>query len=192
MSEEVEIRRRLKRAYQMLLFQRFKSPGVKGWELKRALGKDYEKMIPILREDLDRLGLDLKIISEKGEEIDETSVEELDRARFFVIFKSHPTQSEVEASEFRIDDLACLAASLAYIIAHRGKSPRKEVEQLLKEKFPQWKVDLNLDRFIRRGYLIQDKDDMLYIGWRTRAEVDQKTLISLLLATPVSDAQDVK
>lgn len=190
MLEEADLRRKLKRAYQMLLFQRYKTPGVKGWELKRVLGKDYVKMIPILKEDLDKLGLDLKIISEKGENIDESSIDDLDKARFFIIFKEPPTQTEIEASGFRIDDLACLAASLAYIIAHKGKSPRKDLEQLLKEKFPQWRVDLNLDRFIQKGYLIQDKDDILYIGWRTKAEIDQKTLLSLLLASPTN--QDTK
>ncbi|MEM2429654.1 MAG: hypothetical protein QW372_00835 [Nitrososphaerales archaeon] len=192
MLEEADVRRKLKRAYQMLLFQRYKAPGVKGWELKRVLGKDYVKMIPILREDLEKMGLDLKIISERGENIDESSIEDLDKARFFIIFKEPPTQTEIEASGFRIDDLACLAASLAYIITHKGKSPRKDVEQLLKEKFPQWKVDLNLDRFIQKGYLLQDKDDILYIGWRTRAEIDQKTLLSLLLASPTSINQDMK
>ena len=39
----------------------------------------------------------------------------------------------------------------------------------------------DIDRFIRRGYLEEDDEGMLYVGWRTRAEVDQKALLGLLL-----------
>ena len=40
---------------------------------------------------------------------------------------------------------------------------------------------MNLDRYIRYGYLQQDDNEQLYLDWRTRAEVDQKALIDLLL-----------
>ena len=52
---------------------------------------------------------------------------------------------------------------------------------MLSEKLPGWKVGLNLDRYIRYGYLQQDDNDQLYLNWRTRAEVDEKKLIDLLL-----------
>jgi hypothetical protein len=42
-------------------------------------------------------------------------------------------------------------------------------------------VGLNIDRYIRYGYLQQDDNDQLYLDWRTRAEVDEKALIDLLL-----------
>jgi hypothetical protein len=58
---------------------------------------------------------------------------------------------------------------------------RKDVEELLSEKIPGWKVGLNIDRYIRYGYLTQDDNTQLYLDWRTRAEVDQKALIDLLL-----------
>jgi len=41
---------------------------------------------------------------------------------------------------------------------------------------------LNIDRYIRYGYLLQDDNAQLYLDWRTRAEVDQKALIDLLLS----------
>ena len=82
---------------------------------------------------------------------------------------------------WRIDDLAGLAVTIAHIISKKGQAPRKEVEKLLGEKIPGWKVGLNIDRYIRYGYLQQDDKDQLYLDWRTRAEVDEKALINLLL-----------
>jgi hypothetical protein len=40
---------------------------------------------------------------------------------------------------------------------------------------------LNIDRYIRYGYLQQDDNEQLYLDWRTRAEVDEKALIDMLL-----------
>ena len=55
------------------------------------------------------------------------------------------------------------------------------MEKLLGEKMPNWKIGLNLDRYIRYGYLMQDDKSQLFLDWRTRAEVDQKALINMLL-----------
>ena len=41
---------------------------------------------------------------------------------------------------------------------------------------------MNIDRYIRYGYLQQDDNELLYLDWRTRAEVDQKALIDMLLS----------
>jgi hypothetical protein len=184
MSEDAEVQRKIRRASQLLLIQRHRSPGVKGWELKRALGKDYVKILEVLKTEMDRLGLSLKVIHEdtvkKMEDIPEES---MDKARFFAVMKGPLTHSHLASSGWRIDDVAVLAAAIAYINSRQGKAPRKQVDALLREKFPRWKVELNLDRFVRRGYLLED-EDMLYIGWRTRAEIDQKTLTNLILAAP--------
>jgi hypothetical protein len=82
---------------------------------------------------------------------------------------------------WRIDDLAGLAVAISYIISKKGQAPRKDVEELLSEKLPGWKVGINIDRYIRYGYLQDDENDQLYLDWRTRAEVDEKALINLLL-----------
>ncbi len=37
------------------------------------------------------------------------------------------------------------------------------------------------DAFIRVGYLAEDDSGLLYLDWRTRAEVDLRTLMSLLV-----------
>lgn len=193
LSDEAEVQRKLKKASQLLLLQRHRSPGVKGWELKRALGKEYLKIIDVLRTELDRLGLEVKIVYDgSGKKAQEASSEDTDRARFFVVMKGPLSQSEMVSSGWRIDDVAVLAATIAYINSRQGKAPRKQVEEILREKFPRWKVDMNLDRFVRRGYLLEGEDDMLYIGWRTRAEIDQKTLTNLILATPTGQDSQVK
>jgi len=183
LAEEAEVNRKVRRASQILLLQRHRAPGVKGWELKKALGRDYMKTIDILNSQLDRLDLIVKIVYEEGTQIQEPTSQQLDRARFFIIMKKPPHKSDVISAGWRIDDLSVLAASIAYIISRRGKAPRRDVEELLKDKFPKWRVDLNLDRFVRRGYLIES-EDILSIGWRTRAEIDQRTLLNLILATP--------
>jgi hypothetical protein len=87
---------------------------------------------------------------------------------------------------WRIDDLAGLAITISYIISKKGQAARKDVEKLLSEKMPNWKIGLNIERYIRYGYLGQDDNGQLFLDWRTRAEVDQKALINMLLS---SDAQ---
>jgi len=166
----------------MLLLQRARSLGVKGWELKRAVGKDYVKIVEILNSELARIDLEVKTIYEEGEEPKEPSQEQLDRARFFIIMKSPPSTADIAATGWRIDDISILASTIAYITSKHGKAPRKDVERLLGEKFPNWKIDMNIERYIRRGYIVQDKDAILVIGWRTRVEIDQKTLTNLILS----------
>jgi hypothetical protein len=62
------------------------------------------------------------------------------------------------------------------------------VDELLRDKLPGWRVDLNMDRYIRAGYLAQDVNRQLYLDWRTRAEVDEKALVDLLLTTQKPEA----
>jgi hypothetical protein len=54
---------------------------------------------------------------------------------------------------------------------------------------PGWRVDLNIDRYIRAGYLAQDENRQLYLDWRTRAEVDEKALVALLLASEKTEGE---
>ncbi len=179
-EREAEARRKVRRAAQMLLYQRHRLPGVRGWELRKALGKKYMEVVDILNRELDPLGMEVKVVYEQGQPPKEPKEEELASARFFAVLKA----PEVEAtSGLRVDDVAALAAALAYIVSRQGKAPRREVEELLREKFPKWKVELNVERFVKRGYLAQD-EEMLYVGWRTRAEVDPKALLNLLLGEP--------
>ena len=173
--------RKVKRAVHMLFFRRHKKPGVKGWELRRSLGSDYPKVLSILDEHLKALDLQVKTVFEDEKTPENPTMEQLDRARFYITLRGELTLKEAKMVGWRIDDLAGLAITIAYILSKGGKAPRKEVEELLHEKLPGWRVGLNIDRYIRYGYLAQDGNEQLYLDWRTRAEVDLKALMALLL-----------
>ena len=173
---------KMKRATHMLFYRRHMKPGVKGWELHKALGLDYPKVLDILDDYLKSLDLQVKtVFEEEKTPVEKPSLEELDKARFYITLRGGLTPKETKMIGWRIDDLAGLATAIACIISKKGQAPRKEVEELLNEKLPGWKVGLNVDRYIRYGYLQQDDKDQLYLDWRTRAEVDEKALIDLLL-----------
>jgi hypothetical protein len=173
---------KMKRATHMLFYRRHQKPGVKGWELHKALGADYPKVLEVLDDYLKSLDLMVKtVFEEEKTPAEKPSLEELDRARFYVTLRGELTPKESKMIGWRIDDLAGLAVAISYIISKKGQAPRKDVEQVLSEKLPGWKVGLNLDRYIRYGYLIQDENDQLYLDWRTRAEVNEKALIDMLL-----------
>jgi hypothetical protein len=173
---------KMKRATHMLFYRRHQKPGVKGWELHKALGADYPKVLDILDDYLKSLDLQVKtVFEEEKAPVEKPSLEELDKARFYITLRGELTPKETKMIGWRIDDLAGLAVAIAYVISKKGQAPRKEVEKLLSEKLPGWKVGLNIDRYIRYGYLLQDDNAQLYLDWRTRAEVDQKALIDMLL-----------
>lgn len=173
---------KIKRAVHMLFYRRHRKPGVKGWELRKALGSDYPKVLKIVDDYLKALDLQVKTVFEEEKQVEKPSPEELDKARFYVTLRGELTPKEAKMIGWRIDDLAGLATTIAYVISKKGKVPRKEVEELLRDKLPGWKVGFNIDRYIRYGYLTQDENEQLYLDWRTRAEVDEKALIDLLLS----------
>jgi hypothetical protein len=173
---------KVKRAAHMLFYRRHQKPGVKGWELHKTLGADYPKVLEILDDYLKSLDLQVKtVFEEEKPPTEKPSLEALDRARFYVTLRGDLTPKETKLIGWRIDDLAGLAMAIAYIISKKGQAMRKDVEDLLGEKLPGWKVGLNIDRYIRYGYLAQDDNAQLYLDWRTRAEVDEKALIDMLL-----------
>jgi len=172
----------MKRAVHMLFYRRHRKPGVKGWELRKVLGSDYPKVLKIVDDYLKALDLQIKTVFEEEKQVEKPSLEELDKARFYVTLRGELTPKEAKMIGWRIDDLAGLATTIAHVISKKGKAPRKEVEEMLREKLPGWKVGFNIDRYIRYGYLTQDENEQLYLDWRTRAEVDQKALINMLLS----------
>jgi hypothetical protein len=173
---------KMKRATHMLFFRRHQKPGVRGWEMHKALGSDYPKVLSILDDNLRNLDMQVKTVFEDEKApAEKPSLEELDKARFFITLRGDLTPKEPKMIGWRIDDLAGLAVTITYIISKKGQAPRKEVEKLLSEKLPGWKVGLNIDRYIRYGYLEQDEKEQLYLDWRTRAEVNEKALIDMLL-----------
>lgn len=165
-----EIRDRMARAAQLILFKRHRDPGAKSWELKRSLGKKYPEIVDMLDQELQKIGLTVEEI-EEGED---------KPTRYYATMKGNPRISD-RTFGWRIDDMASLAITLSYIQSKRGKAPTDEVKDLLREKIPKWRVDRNINRFIKMGYLSED-DGMLYTDWRTRAEIDQKEMLKQLLS----------
>jgi hypothetical protein len=172
---------RLKRATHMLFYKRHAKPGVKGWELRKTLGSDYPKVLKILDDYLKALDLEVKTVFEEEVQTEKPTADQSDKARYFVALRGEIAPREAKMIGWRVDDLAGLAIAIGYIISKKGKAPRKDVEQMLREKLPGWKVGLNVDRYIRYGYVTEDENEHLYLDWRTRAEVDQKALVDLLL-----------
>ena len=173
-SERAALDRKTRRAFQVLILQRGRNPGVKGWEMRRYLGKDYKMILEVLSDDLKPLGLEVhQVPGPEGTD---------DSTRFLLRFRDSPTLSEAETAGFRIDDLAVLAASIALVNSKQGRISRKELESFLKSKFPRWRIDYSVDRFIKRGYLDVDDKELIRIGWRTRAEIDERSLMTLILA----------
>jgi hypothetical protein len=173
---------KLKRATHLLFYKRHRKPGVKGWELRKALGSDYPKVLKLLDDYLKMLDLQVKTVFEEERTVEKPTLEQLDKARFLITLRGEITPKEAKMIGWRVDDLAGLAIAISYIISKRGKAPRKEVEDILRDKLPGWKVGLNVDRYIRYGYLTQDENEQLYLDWRTRAEVDQNALVDLVLS----------
>ena len=176
---------KIKKATQMLFYKRHQKPGVKGWELRKALGSDYPKVLDLLDDYLKPLDLQVKTVFEEEKTPEKPTLEELDNARFYVALRGGSATKD-KLMGWRIDDLAGLAITISFIISKKGQTARKDLEKLLSEKMPNWKVGLNIERYIRYGYIGQDDNGQLYLDWRTMAEVDQKALISMLLS---SDAQ---
>jgi hypothetical protein len=182
-AERAALDRKTRKAFQVLLLQRGRNPGVKGWEMRRYLGKDYRKIVEVLSEDLKPLGLEVHLVP--GPEGTD------DSTRFLLRFRDPPTLSEAETAGFRIDDLAVLAATIALVNSKQGRISRKELESFLKGKFPRWRIDYSVDRYIKRGYLDLDDKELVRIGWRTRAEIDERSLMTLILAQGTQSKTDV-
>jgi len=172
----------LKHATHMLFFKHHRKPGVKGWELRKRLGSDYPKILALLNRHLEKLDLQVKTVFEEEKPSEKPTGAQLDKARYYITLSGTLTPKETKMMGWRIDDIAGLAITISTIIAKKGKVAREEVKQLLRDKLPGWRVDFSLDRYIRAGYIDQDEKGQLYLDWRTRAEIDEKTLIDLLVA----------
>ena len=169
---------KLKRAVHLLLFRRGKMPGAKDWELKEKLGKNYEQVLEQLNQLLSELDLEIKKVKETytGEITPEGAP--LEESRYQVILKGTLGLKEAKMIGWRIDNLAALSASLAYLVSKQGKAPREEIEKLLAHKFGRWKAATLVDVFLRTGYLEEDDAGVMALGWRTNSEVDLRALMT--------------
>jgi len=161
---------KLKRAARLLLFKSRARPGVRGWELARAVGEDYLEVVKALNSALDALGLEVVAVDEEGRRLKLEG--DLRRALFLVVLKEPPSIEEAKTSGWRIDDLAILSASLLYLISRGGSSTREELLSALRAKFRGPRLSYVLERLVRLGYLEERGDGAIAIGWRSRVEID--------------------
>lgn len=187
-SEDAILTQKVKQAARILLFQKHRRPGVRGYELKKLLGKNYLKILDLLRGRLNDLGLDIRVVYDQPEEPQKPTEEQLEKAYYYVITRQPLPPMEARLSGWRVDELAILSVALAYIASKHGKAPRRDIEEILGEKFPQRIVKATLDKLVWRGYL-GEEGESLFIGWRSRAEVDLKELIKQILLRKVQSKQ---
>jgi hypothetical protein len=177
---KIKYARKIKDAAHLLFFQHHRLPGVRGWELRKELGSEWRNILDVLDKQLQPLDLKVTTVFDEPDVIDPTSTQMAD-ARYYIIMKGTIDQKMAKTIGWRIDDIAGLAVSVAYIISKQGKALRMDVEKVLKEKLPGWRVRLNIDKYIQQGYLGEDEQGILFLDWRTRAEIDRKKLVDLIV-----------
>jgi hypothetical protein len=174
--------RRLKQAVHLLFFKHHRLPGVRGWELRRMLGPEWLSILEVLDNRLKPLDLEVRrVFDERGEG-------SLEEARYYITLRGGVEQRTAKTMGWRIDDIAGLAVAVAYIAARGGKAPRGDVERVLGEKLPGWRVRVNLERYIQDGYL-SDEEGVLTLGWRGRAEIDVDGLMERIMRSRVSEEE---
>ncbi len=172
---------KLKRAMHLLIFKRGKLPGAREWELKEKIGKNFEQVLEQLNLLLSELDLEIKKVSDPARsEITSSESRPAEEARYLITLKGTLGLKEAKLIGWRIDNLAGLGAAIAYLVSKQGKAPRAEIEKLLAIKFGHWKALTLVDIFLRSGYLEEDDAGVLALGWRTRSEVDLRTLMTKL------------
>ena len=177
---EVAYSRKLRDAVHILFFQHHRLPGVRGWELKQELGPEWQNVLEVLDKQLTLLDLQVTRVFDDPTIIDPDSGQLAD-ARYYITLRGNIDQKTAKTIGWRVDDIAGLAVAIAYIISKQGKALRAEVEKTLQEKLPGWRVKMSVDRYIQQGYLGEDDKGVLFLDWRSRAEVDQKQLIDLIV-----------
>ena len=177
---EAAYSKKIRDAVHLLFFQHHRHPGVRGWELKQELGPEWQGVIEVLDKQLTPLDLQVTRVFDDPNITDPDSAQ-LSDARYYVTLRGSIDQKAAKTIGWRVDDIAGLAVAIAYIISKQGKAPRAEVDKMLKDKLPGWRVKMGIDRYISEGYLGEDDKGVLFLDWRSRAEVDQKQLVDLIV-----------
>ncbi|MEM3684440.1 MAG: hypothetical protein QXX17_02920 [Conexivisphaerales archaeon] len=178
-DESEEIREKAKKGLVYLLMQRHSQPGAKGWELKRILGKNYMKLIPLIESKAEELGMTLKIVTEEEGELEGLGDENLDRARFVLVSK-YPLLDREAGGWLRMEEAASLAIVLAAIHAKGNAESKDDALEIIKEKLPAWRAEQIISKLIRLGYLEEDSG-YLQTGWRSKIEIDMNQLLTAIL-----------
>ena len=179
MPKRKRIEEKVKRLIAVLFLRSRGRPGVRGYELRKLLGEEYLEVVKAAQKKLEALGLEVRAVTDEGKLLDlENPGSEISEARFVIVVKENLKPEELKSCGWRIDEIAVLATAIVYILSLRGKAPRESIVQLLRDKVPEWRINMALDRFIKIGYL-EEEDDLLKLGWRTYAEVDLEKLMTI-------------
>ncbi|MEM0444426.1 MAG: hypothetical protein QXO86_00075 [Nitrososphaerota archaeon] len=172
-AEELsKLEKKMAQAVALILASGHRLPGVRGWELRRRLGKNFPKIINSLDSRLKQIGLRVKLVPDP-----DAGPDDLDRARFYIVLSDPLTLSDIQTLGYSLDELAILSATLAYLLAKNGSASEKEVVEMLETKYPRWRVEAALERLARRGYLARTEEGVVSVGWRTLVEVDRQELL---------------
>ncbi|MFQ5838839.1 MAG: hypothetical protein ACE5HJ_08695 [Thermoplasmata archaeon] len=177
---------KVRRAAHLILFKRGRKPGARDWELRTSLGKNYPVVIARLRDLLKEVDLDVK------EVLEPSSFGEEGGRRYVAVMRGRMSPRDAKLCGWRIDNLAALAAALAFLLAKEGRAPREDVEALLRERIGRWRAASLVETFVRTGYLMEDDEGFLSLGWRTYAEVDLQELMAKLLAAPAVTREEAE
>ena len=190
-SDETFYTEKLKRAAHMLFFKRGKIPGARTWELRTGLGKGYQQVLSQLDESLKDMDLEVKKVEVYALSDFAARGDGEEDYRYFVRLKGTLAPKEARMTGWRIDNLAALAACMSVIVSKQGKCERKELEELVGHKAGRWRSLTLMDTFLRTGYLEEDDQGLMKLGWRTRAELDLQSLMLLIAESkPQSEARE--
>jgi hypothetical protein len=97
-GEEVgKLEKRLAQAAAMILASGHRLPGVRGWELRRKLGKSFPKVMSALDSRLRQIGLRLKVVPDPDAEPND-----YDKARYYIVLADPLTLSDIPTSSMSI------------------------------------------------------------------------------------------
>lgn len=148
-EEEKELQERAKRGLSYLLMQRHSQPGCKGWELKRILGKNYQRLLSLIEARADELGLRLVVVPDEENEGD------MARARYVLVSK-YPVKDREMGGWLRMEEAASLAIALTHLYTRGGSESKEAILAMIKEKLPAWRAEQVVSKLVRLGYLEED------------------------------------
>jgi hypothetical protein len=173
-NEAKELKEKALKGLTTLLYQRHFQPGLKGWELKRLLGRGYADVLRLTDEMAADLGLKLVAVPDVEDEKDP------DKARYVLVMKA-PLKDKELGGWLRMEESASLAILLSQLYVRAGSAPRRLLEDMIKEKLPAWRVAQIMNKLVRLGYIEED-GDFVRIGWRSKVEIDRDELLTSILS----------
>jgi len=146
--------------------------------IKKHIGSKYPYILKLLDKELEDYGLKLKIVFDENiKDVNNPSLSDYDRAHIYII-SSEPVYYNLKG-QFNIEELGCLAACIIFLISKSNNANLQELIDYLSSKIPKIKVKGFVEKFKRKGYL-KIQNNIVSLGWRTKAEIDLDSLIKLL------------